>query len=293
MPEIKYRNDILICPLCDSKHTMPHLSFENNIYKMCKNCSLVFLGNKNSYPDDKALYNLEYVQKRGYDALTSSVARAKSATADYYLSCLEKYGVEKENFLEIGCATGIVLKKAQSRGWNTYGVEINEAAASIARVSLGTENIKTGYFNNNLFPDNFFSAVAMFDVLEHIRQPVPFIELLEKKMKPSGLLCILTPNIFSLSARVLRRKWPHLFPEHVCFYSPRSIKFLLEKHKFKILKIGWALKFVTIDIVRNHLNCHRHLFLAKSTSDFLLKLKIVDNIVFPFNIGEMIIVARK
>lgn len=279
------------CPVCNFKNDQVYMSFRGYSYRKCSKCSLVFLGNGIIPLEDKVLYAYDYIQRRGYDIPDSYVAKAKEATAVHYLSFLEKY-VSKKNLLEVGCATGITLKVARDRGWSVYGAEINEAAASIARKLLHTETIKTGYLDEEVFPDNFFSAVLMFDVLEHIHNPLKLMVNLRKKLKPEGFLFLLTPNINSLSAKILKGKWPHLFLEHVCLYSPESVKFLLNKYHFKILKIGWANKFVNLDVIRHHLECHPDILLSKSALAFLNNLPALKKIIFPLNVGEIYILAQ-
>jgi 2-polyprenyl-3-methyl-5-hydroxy-6-metoxy-1,4-benzoquinol methylase len=283
---------MIICSLCGSKNIKSFLSFQASTYNRCNNCSFVFLDKNISFPEEEKLYSGDYIRERGHDRPDSSLWKAKEATAHQYLSLLEKH-ISKGNLLDIGCSTGITLKVARDRGWSVYGVEVNESAAAFAREVLNIGNVKIGRLSNEMFPDEFFSAVLMFDVIEHIHPPLEFIQILRNKIKPSGLLLIITPNIDSISAKLLKTKWPHLFPEHVCLYSPKSIRFLLEKHGFSVLKTGWAKKFATIDMIRRHLECHSNVLLSKPLLTLLNALTVFEHVVFPLNIGEMFVLARK
>jgi 2-polyprenyl-3-methyl-5-hydroxy-6-metoxy-1,4-benzoquinol methylase len=279
------------CPICNSNGNKIYLDFNSYFYRRCINCDLVYLDSE-AFPNENVSYAYEYIQQRGHDLLNSSIARSKGATASYYLSFLERYA-DKEALLEIGCSTGITLKIAQKRGWNIYGVEINEAAAAIAQNLVGTNPIIVGNVDEKILPDNFFSAIILFDVLEHINDPMKFIKTLERKLKRGGLILLITPNIDSLSGKLLGEKWTHLFLEHLCLYSLKSIRNLFEFNSFKILKIGWALKFITIDIVRRHLKCHPDILLSRTMLNFLKNISLFNNLIFPFNMGEMYVLARK
>jgi len=273
------------CPLCNQKRVKDYIKIKNKTYKKCINCSLVFLENTG---EENKIYTNEYIIKRCHNILNSSIIEAKKITSKYYLSFLKKYN-PCGKLLEIGCSTGISLKVAKDMGWEVYGLDINKSAVDIARKFLNTDTIKTGELKKDMFPDNFFSVVLMFDVLEHIPEPNKYIKIINEKLKKNGFLLIITPNIFSLSGKILKNKWYHLFPEHLCLYSKKSIKFLLEKYGFKILKIGWAIKFVNFEMLKLHLQCHPDLFLSKILLPFLKKINL--KIVFPFNIGEMYILA--
>lgn len=282
-----------ICPLCGSSHQTNHLLFEGYSYKKCNHCSLVFLDKDfTPAPAENNIYNQDYIEKRGHDALNSNIAKAKNITAVHYLNLLEKL-IPKGNLLEIGCSTGITLKAAEASGWRVYGVEINQAAIDIARERLNIQTIKLGPLNQKMFIDNFFSAVLMFDVLEHLRYPLTHIEIVRNKLKQRGLVLIITPNINSLSAKLLKDKWPHLFLEHVCLYSPKSLQYLLERNGFKIIKMSWAVKFVSLNMITYHLKNHPHLLFSKPLLFILSRLKLFENIIFPLNIGEICVLAEK
>ncbi|MDD4908806.1 MAG: class I SAM-dependent methyltransferase [Candidatus Omnitrophica bacterium] len=279
------------CPVCNSAESKDYLFLQGYKYKKCGKCSLIFL-EKVAPPEGAELYNNEYIEKRGHDATGSYIAKAKETTAAYYFSLLEKYAT-KGNVLEIGCSTGMALKAARARGWNIYGIETNRAAVAIAQDLLKTDTIKSGYLTKDSFPDDFFSAVVMFDVIEHVKEPLELMNIIGKKLRPLGLVLLITPNAGSLSANILKEKWPHLFPEHVCLYSRRSMYFLLNESGFKILRSGWAVKFINTDILRRHINCHPRVFLSAPLALFFKKAYFLDKIVFPFNIGEMYVCAQK
>ncbi len=268
------------------------MDFKGHPYRRCGQCSLVFLEPGETRGEDTASYTKDYIQKRGCDLLDSNLAKAKKATAAHYLSLIERF-TAKGNLLDVGCSTGIALKAAQERGWEVHGVEVNAHAASLARKYLNTETVKVGYLNDAMFPDGFFSAIVMFDVIEHVPDPVGFLEILTRKLKRSGILFILTPDIASASAALLKERWPHFFLDHVCLYSRTSIRALLERCRLRAVKAGWAVKFITLDIVRRHLECHPGIFMSKAALAFLRTMRAADNIIFPFNIGEMYAVAQK
>jgi SAM-dependent methyltransferase len=279
------------CPLCNSRNTQGFLQFKGARFYRCADCSLVFL-EAGFHPDAGSVYTADYIKDRGHDAFPSSLVKAKMATADRYLSLAEKY-VEKGDLLEVGCSTGPALKVARERGWNVHGIEVNDKAARIAKDMLRVTTIETGCLGAGMFPGKAFSLVLMLDVLEHIADPLAFMGILAKKIRPGGFILILTPNIRSLSARVMRGRWPHLMLEHVSLYSPRSLTFLLKAFRFKVVRMGWAVKYVNTAMLRHHLQCHPHVFMAGSALGLMKACAGLDRMVFPFNIGETYVLAQK
>ena len=78
----------------------------------------------------------------------------------------------------------------------------------------------------------------MWDVLEHIHNPIRTIKEIKRILTNQGVLIIETLNCDSIPAKVLKNKWP-LFspPYHINYFSIKGIKYLLKNSGFKPIKI--------------------------------------------------------
>ena len=74
----------------------------------------------------------------------------------------------------------------------------------------------------------------MMDVLEHFRNPLSNLKKAKSLLKKDGILVIQTPNYKSLMARICRDWAWWMVENHKFFFSPKSIKLLLEKVGIKI-----------------------------------------------------------
>ena len=119
------------CPLCGSGESAVFALFHNVAYRRCRACGLVYADGPRDAARSGAAYDAEYISRRGHDLPGSSIAKAKQATAARYLALLERHA-PKGRLLEIGCSTGIALKAAAARGWEVYGLDVNEAAVAEA-----------------------------------------------------------------------------------------------------------------------------------------------------------------
>lgn len=130
------------------------------------------------------------------------------------LKCLGRYFATGSSVLDIGCNTGELLDYAQSLGCQTTGVEYSRASREFLK-SKGHEAVPsvadvTGQFD----------VIAAFDVIEHLYDVPAFLSACKSRLKPNGVLIILTGNIASLSARLCNARWWYLkFPEHIVFPS--------------------------------------------------------------------------
>ena len=283
------------CLVCCAKEQNPYLTLmttaEKIAYFRCPECSLIFQDPRVSFKQED-IYNAAYIQKRSQDPGNLNIAQPRIKTAQHYYRWVEKF-VKKGNLLEVGCATGISLKIAQDQGWKVFGVEVNEKAALIANGVLNADLVQVGLLNNDMFPDEYFSLVTLFDVIEHIPHPIEFLSILNKKISPGGSILFVTPNVSTLSFKILKNKWPHFVQEHLALYSPKSMNRLLKETGFRPKAQGWAIKYMSIEMLKTHAQQHPNAHFYKPINRLLEKMSFLGRTVFPFNIGEMFILAQK
>lgn len=136
--------------------------------------------------------------------------------------------------LDIGCATGTFLKAIGKRGdWDLYGIEISEYASNIARGHFGL-NIFTGLLEQAGFPDGYFDVVTLWDVLEHLHNPVGTLREIHRILKKDGLLVMRLPNGASWDAKIFGRFWAGLeAPRHLFIFTPSTLGRALSQTGFK------------------------------------------------------------
>jgi SAM-dependent methyltransferase len=85
------------------------------------------------------------------------------------------------------------------------------------------------------FAPDAFDLVTLWDVLEHLADPHAAIAEAARLLRAGGRLVLTTGDVGSLAARVSGARW-HLFtiPEHLFFYTRRSLRMLLAAHGFRI-----------------------------------------------------------
>lgn len=161
--------------------------------------------------------------------------------------------------LEIGCGTGAfgALVK-RMRHCRYTGVEINEAAAKIARSRLDSVLIANIEEASLPLTEKSFDCLICNDVLEHLVDPWATLKNLTKFLAPSGHLVISLPNVrFSevIKDLIFRKRWDYkdegvLDRTHLRFFTEKSARDLIEYGGFEILKFqginpikyAWRLK---------------------------------------------------
>ncbi|MCE5242588.1 MAG: glycosyltransferase [Desulfobacteraceae bacterium] len=99
--------------------------------------------------------------------------------------------------LDLGCATGLIGTMLSRRGVRVVGVEMDAEAADMARPHY--EEVLTGDATApkmmNRFDDGFFQAIVMGDIVEHLSDPVSFLQGWAAKLRDGGSVIISTPNL--------------------------------------------------------------------------------------------------
>jgi 2-polyprenyl-3-methyl-5-hydroxy-6-metoxy-1,4-benzoquinol methylase len=136
--------------------------------------------------------------------------------------------------LDIGCGRGRLLEILKQKGCDCYGLErkafpVNTQAQGIHFYKENLRDIR--------FEDDFFDAVILWHVLEHIENPVAMIHETARIIRPAGIIALAVPNFGSIQARLFRSAWFHLdLPRHTHHFNPQTLRQCLEQNGLKVIK---------------------------------------------------------
>jgi len=150
---------------------------------------------------------------------------------------------------DIGCGfNAYFLRKVKNIIIKGYGIDkklnIKETGNIIFK--------KTEFFNNLPFSNNYFDAVTMIAVLEHLNDCNSIIKEANRILKPEGLLIITTPTakakklleFLAYKLSILNKKE---IKEHCNYFNKNEIIELLENNHFFIKKYAnFEFKFNSI-----------------------------------------------
>lgn len=227
------------CPICDNpvgKSFFRYFSAETTLSK-CKNCSLVFLNPRPAQQEVLDLYDEEYFEGKGFDqSVDYKTEYFNPSASEIYAQQLKlrevqmhlKTTSQKPKLLDIGCGYGLFLKTASNLGFEAEGVELCTPIGQATQQRTGFK-VHTGPIESvaNSLPENHYDVISMIEVIEHLTNPVPVMKALSRCLKPGGAFFIQTGNIESIQARLAGSSWSYfIFPGHLCYYSPRSLRAL-------------------------------------------------------------------
>jgi SAM-dependent methyltransferase len=199
------------CKTCGSSAVGEYLRADLGTILRCASCEAVFLPPERQAAPAESLYGAEYFTEReGYffhDGVVDGSGHESAHVADFRagLDLIEAHGegAGRGSLLDVGCATGSFLRVAQAKGWRCSGVEVSAFAAAEARERTGCD-VFCGKLEDAPFDGGSFDVITMWDLLEHLPDPLDGLERARRLLKPSGLLLVNTPNENSLLRRMAR-----------------------------------------------------------------------------------------
>lgn len=152
------------------------------------------------------------------------------------LERIERHCSQPGRLLDIGCGPGILLVEATQRGWDAVGIEPSRWGAETAeREGL---YVHRGFLEDVELAPESFDAVVASDVIEHVSDPVRFMERIYELLVHGGVVFLATPNVDSLVAKMLRRWWWSVLPGHLLYFSPITLRRLIETVGLQVAELG-------------------------------------------------------
>jgi len=225
------------CPICASERFSLFVEVFRFRYCSCDECGHLF---SQTPPSPQAIEKLYagssdercgqaavYLDEQLFVGRVQSIAKPK---VEHVTGLLPQRGL----WVDLGCATGEVLMAAKQHGWEVLGIESDPAESEFAR-RKGL-NVIQEYIGSEGASEQIAQAsvVSCLNLIEHIDQPVVWLQRIVSRMRPGAHIVIEVPRHPSLSA-LANQLFPelasrHIYPpDHLHIFTERSAELLLEK----------------------------------------------------------------
>jgi SAM-dependent methyltransferase len=154
--------------------------------------------------------------------------RGRRATARRLLDAIGRHA-PSGRLLDVGCGHGLLLDEARRRGYQVEGLELSDYAAAHARDRLGLPVRQATVGDLAAEPGAPpYAAIVLADVLEHLDDPLVTVDRCAELLGPGGLLCLVTPDPGSRTARFAGASWWGYLPAHTYLFPRRTLRELLD-----------------------------------------------------------------
>lgn len=277
--------DKFTCKICNSKSA--RLLYKKNACSIlkCHDCHTV-----QTWTDKEVKYNYskQYYEGGLADGYNSYLANEIIIKKEFKktINTILKYSNNNYNkLIEIGCAYGYFLDLANEH-FDSMGIEISEFGTEFCK-KKGL-NVRQGTLESlNETIQNDYDVAVCLDVIEHLEDPLKSLQILHSKLRADAILIITTGDINSILAVIMRKKWRLMTPpQHLFFFTKKTLESLLNKSGFDIIKMSRKWKLVPISLI---------LFQLRRYVNFRLKLNYKHlNRGIPINLFDtMYVVAKK
>jgi 2-polyprenyl-3-methyl-5-hydroxy-6-metoxy-1,4-benzoquinol methylase len=222
------KNNCTICGKKNSKFIFKKQSEELDsdsisVYS-CLECKGIFLGNYNlEYEEEMYEYYKQYQGKSAEDLFNPLTALSYHKVLDLFTE-----NTSGKSILDVGCGKGDFVHAGVKEGWNVEGIELSQEAVDIAQKFL-LPVTKLDFFSSEIRPASY-DVVTMFEVLEHLPDPVNYIVRAAEIVKPGGLIYLTTPNYNSFDRRLQGISWPVIHREHLTYFTPQLLQEIINKN---------------------------------------------------------------
>jgi len=146
---------------------------------------------------------------------------------------------QRRRLLDVGSGPGLFLLRGRDRGWNVVGIEPSEQAAAHSG-ALGLDVRERFYDERIALSLDYFDAINLGEVLEHLPQPAQMLSLIHRQLKAEGILCVIVPNDFNPFQTILWQSlgfkpWWIAPPHHLNYFNHQSLRTLLERCGFRVI----------------------------------------------------------
>ena len=290
----------LTCPICETSKIIKISIIKSNIKELneifdlmkCLSCYHRFISQCPSQLELDDLYKKDspYVfggTAQELDQKEYFIKNKFENIKPYLKHWIFKYiNINKGKYFEFGPGLCKLYRTFYLKGWKCQGLE--------PRSFIKAEGIKVNFEeieNNN-------DVVSVFDVLEHLVDPIEILKKINTKLKKEGKIFMTFPHSESFKSKILKDNWSMVSPlAHIHYFSKKSTKIMLEKSGYQIVLIK-DFSFVELRrLLRNFIKLP--IFIIKDLFKFNFKkilnrlFELIMNILDLINGDQLKVVAKK
>ncbi len=229
-----------LCKICcDSNIHIYHKNYpgfvENTFFDIyrCNNCNTNYSSVNISSEELNQLYEKIYSNKnaQGYDKyieLANNIKKKDNPAkylskfhASYFGIFDELQNKKNKAILDVGCGLGYLTFVLNKLGHKVTGLDVSSNAIKYAKENFGDLFVQGTIEQYLPLTGNSFDYIIASEIIEHLLDPVDFIQKLINLVRPGGKIIITTPNKDYMNENAIW--YTDLPPVHLYWFSKKSI----------------------------------------------------------------------
>jgi 2-polyprenyl-3-methyl-5-hydroxy-6-metoxy-1,4-benzoquinol methylase len=229
------------CPACGGPGKDRHYRIEHFDLHRCRHCRTEFL----VVNDARTAVGITY-----WDGYKFEIYADDEVRADYearYRTVLDqarRFTSTIDRVVDVGCGIGNFLDWVRSEGMAGTGADVDDGALA-ACADRGLDAMHIDELPDRI-PDGSVDLITLWDVIEHISEPLAAVERLVPLLRPGGIMAFETPDVsFPLRpATIAIRKvvepvrWSDMlyYADHQIYFSEAGLTALLESAGLEVME---------------------------------------------------------
>jgi len=169
---------------------------------------------------------------------------SKISEANFLLDVLQaKVPDSLLSIVEIGAGEGFFVKAALDRSFNIIGVDfdknqIHESNIACQNFFIASDDPAGEALSSNLNP----ACLVLRHVIEHVRDPLSFLDRISLNLKKETVIVIEAPHDFKNLQKFLTKNklvnnhyWLS-YPDHLSYFEPNHIESILKDRGFEVIE---------------------------------------------------------
>ena len=231
-----------LCPLCGAAAGRVRYRYEDYQIISCEGCGLWRACPRLSPAQLEHYYEQEYYsEKRAregeYEAWHAANRAVWRRSAQLVLEEARRTGLEarQTRLLDVGCGQGFFMQECAQLGMQVRGIEPSPHAVSYARETLELD-VREGV-PESLETGERYHVITMWEVLEHVPQPLQTLRGLHGHLEEGGMLWVTVPNINALQRRIQGGRYFNLLNKsHLTHFDRKTLRRMLERAGFSAVR---------------------------------------------------------
>ncbi len=251
----------------------------------CRECGFAFRTYRPSADELASLY-------RDLDpAMYERESDGRLRTAKRHLEIV-KTCASHGRLLDVGCASGAFLACAADDGFEIMGIEPSSVLCAKAQERLrGRGRFYCSTLQDADIKDGSMNVVTLWDVLEHVPDPLDFLRRSASLVKPGGWVVANVPDLETWQARWLGERWPLLLAEHLSYFSRKSLALAGDEADLQVVRFGRRASSFSLKYVLHRLAQHN--FPGAGIGHSLVDRVGLGSFTIPAFLGESYVVWQR
>ncbi len=243
------------CPACGNRKSKYRFKKYQCDFNECEICSTLYMSPRptpeimSDYYDRSENYYIwnKYIFPNSENARRERICQPNLVRL---IGECEQRGFHKPDLFEVGPGFGTFAEISnKSEFFKTVSVVERTPSMAEACRQKGLRVIESTLEEASIEFSETADVAVFFEVIEHVFEPIKFLQSVRQILRPGGLIMLTCPNGKGFDTEMLGEQSPAVDTEHVNLFNPHSIEVLLSRLGFQVLAVETP-GVLDVDIVR-------------------------------------------